>query len=150
MQVLRHGEVEGAALASILETFVQNPGWGWVFRGRDVKGKRIGKDAGSEGDGQPALGQGFGIDLNLTKAPGAGIQGVQVESRAVFNEALLRMQVLGREKRAFGPDNGLKLSHFLQPPRLSMSYYRLSRNGVEEKKDPRRCKTITKTRLTTR
>src|SRR5271157_3459878 len=113
MQVLRHGQVEGAALASILEAFVQNPGWGWVFRGRNVEGKRIGEDTGSEGYGQPALGEGLGIDLNLAKAPGAGIQGVQVESGAVFNEALLRLQVLGREKRAFGPDDGLKLSHFL-------------------------------------
>ena len=113
MQILRHGKVEGAALASILEAFVKNPGRRWIFRGRNVEGKRIGKDSGGAGDGQPALRQGLGINLNLAKAPGAGVQRVQVESRAVFNEALLRLQVLGREKRAFGPDDGLKLSHFL-------------------------------------
>ena len=107
-------------MASILEAFVQIPGRGWVLRGRNVEWERIGEDSRSQGYCQPALRQGFGIDLDLAKAPGAGIQGVQVESRAVFNEALLCLQVLGGEKRAFGPDDGLKLSHFLEQPRLTL------------------------------
>ena len=113
LQVFGHGEIKDAALAAALKALVQNAGRGWVFGSGDVEGEGIGEDSGGKGDGQATLRQGLGVDLDFGKAPRAGVEGIHVESGAVFNEALLGLEMLRREKGTFGPDHGLELSHFL-------------------------------------
>jgi hypothetical protein len=113
MEVFRDGKKKHTARTAILEAFIENPGRGRIFRIWDVKRERVRENSGGTDNCQSALGQSFGIDLNLAKTPGTRTERVEVEAGTIFDKTLLRLQMLRGKKSAFGPDDGLKLSHFL-------------------------------------
>lgn len=51
------------------------------------------------------------IDLQVLKSPGPEVQRLSVELQRVFDETVLALEMLRREKRTLSPDHGLQSPH---------------------------------------
>src|SRR5580704_12174137 len=87
--------------------------WGgvgfWNFKGKPIR-----KKAGSARESKITLRQGLLIDLQIEESPRPEIQPFQAKLQATLDIAVACLQVLRREKGAFGPDDRLKLAHGLR------------------------------------
>ena len=70
-----------------------------------IENQPVRQEPGRARNGQRSAGQSFPADLQRGKAPGAEREILQVELQQVLEKTILELQVLGREKRALGPDH---------------------------------------------
>ncbi len=58
-----------------------------------------------------AIRQQFLVEHDFAETPGAKLERLQPEIQTVFEEPVLKLQVLRCQESAFGPENGLQLFH---------------------------------------
>ena len=105
--VIRNGEIEVEISTSGSKySAIDLEGGGWSGPG-NLEGKPVRKDARGARDRQLPVGQQFLVEHDFVEAPGAELQRLYPEVHAVFQELVLKLQMLGRQKSAFAPKNGL-------------------------------------------
>ena len=53
----------------------------------------------------------WGVANDIAETPRAEVEALHAELHQAFQEAILNLQVLWRQKGAFGPNDGLELLH---------------------------------------
>ena len=100
-----------------IEEFIQGLRRRWGIGLRDLEEQSVGENSRSARDRKLAIREEFGIDRQIAEAPRTKFKRLQPEIQRVFEKTVLHLEMLRRQERALGPEDGFQLLHAYQMAR---------------------------------